>query len=278
MIKTEENVGRYHISALSMMAFLGITFVVTWGILGVYIFFPEAAVETLGALSGQHPLFYLAVWAPALAAVVIIFAKQGMVGLRRFFKRFLEWRCSAGWYLFLILVLPLVFYLGAAIKGTLFSNPWPFPSLGSLLVALLLSAIKGPIEEFGWRGFALPLMQRIVAPFWAGLFLGIVWGLWHLPAFAVSGTQQSAWSFMPFFLGTIAISLLMTALYNASNGSLLLAALMHFQLMNPVWPDAQPYDTYLLVGITVAVVLLKHRSMFSKKGAGTVVISTQGGA
>lgn len=275
MIKSEHGGGRYRISTISLIPFAAVTFAVTWSILGAYILFPEETTDLFGALSGQHPLFYLAVWAPALAAFSIVFQQQGVTGLRRFLGRFLEWRCSAGWYVFLIVVLPLVFYVGAAIKGTLFTNPWPFPSLGSLFAALLLSAIKGPIEEFGWRGFALPLMQRMVAPFWAGLFLGIVWGLWHLPAFAASGTQQSAWSFTPFFLGTITISLLMTALYNASNGSILLSALMHYQLMNPVWPDAQPYDTYLLVGIAVAVVWFNRRNMFSRKESGTVVISSQ---
>jgi membrane protease YdiL (CAAX protease family) len=48
--------------------------------------------------------------------------------------------------------------------------PWylVFPALAQ---ALFLD----PIEEFGWRGVALPLMQRKYSPFWAGLILGIVW-------------------------------------------------------------------------------------------------------
>jgi pyruvate formate lyase activating enzyme len=33
--------------------------------------------------------------------------------------------------------------------------------------------LLGPIEEFGWRGLALPLLQRRLAPFWAGASLGI---------------------------------------------------------------------------------------------------------
>ncbi|MCK7511306.1 MAG: CPBP family intramembrane metalloprotease [Desulfobacterales bacterium] len=63
--------------------------------------------------------------------------------------------------------------------------------------AMFFMAIKGPVEEFGWRGFALPLLQRKMAPIWAGLLLGIIWGFWHLPAFLLSGTPQSAWSFTP---------------------------------------------------------------------------------
>ena len=88
----------------------------------------------------------------------------------------------------------------------------------------------------------------------------------------LSGTQQSAWSFTPFFAGSVAISVIMTPLFNASRGSILLPALFHFQLINPVWPDAQPYDTYLLVVAAVVVVWLNKDSMFRKEGSVTTVI------
>jgi membrane protease YdiL (CAAX protease family) len=228
--------------------------------------------EIFGELTGQHPLFFLAVYAPAIAAFIIVTYNAGIGGLRRYLSRLLLWRCSQAWYAFLIVGIPLLFYGGSAWKGNLFTEPFPFPSFQSLLIALLLAAIKGPIEEFGWRGLALPLLQRKLAPIWAALILGVVWGFWHLPAFLLSGTQQSAWSFTPFFAGTVTISLIVTALFNASRGSILLPALMHFQLMNPIWPDAQPYDTYLLVGAAVLVVWFNRKIMFSREGAVTEVI------
>lgn len=107
-------------------------------------------------------------------------------------------------------------------------------------MALVLTAIKGPIEEFGWPGLALPLLQRKFVPIWAGQVLGVIWGFWHLPAFLLSGTPQSAWSFTPFSAGAVAASKIVTALFNASCGSILLSAWFHFQLNHPIWPDAQP--------------------------------------
>jgi len=77
-------------------------------------------------------------------------------------------------------------------RGSLFNDPFPFATLPSMLIALGLAVIKGPMEEFGWRGVALPLLQRKLAPICTGLVLGIIWGLWHLPAFMLSGTQQSS--------------------------------------------------------------------------------------
>jgi membrane protease YdiL (CAAX protease family) len=109
-----------------------------------------------------------------------------------------------------------------------------------VLPALLTTLLIGPVEEFGWRGVALPLMQRRLAPFWAGLWLGVVWALWHVPAFFLSGTPQSNWSLPGFFVGCVALSLILTPMFNAARGSLLVAALFHFQVNGPAWPDAQP--------------------------------------
>ncbi len=204
---------RNKLSVASLVPFFLITFGIAWSILGLYIFNSEGMEKAFGQLSGNHPLFFLAVWAPAIAAFAIIELREGITGVRCFIARVRLWRCSVQWYLFLFIGLPLIFYAGAALKGTLLTEPFPITRIAPLLVALLLGAIKGPVEEFGWRGFALPLMQRVFAPFWAGIVLGIIWGVWHLPAFLISGTQQSAWSFTPFFIGTITISVLATALY-----------------------------------------------------------------
>ena len=132
--------------------------------------------------------------------------------------------------------------------------------------------ILGPVEEFGWRGLALPLMQRRLAPIWAGLILGLIWGVWHLPAFFLSGTPQSAWGFTPFLIGSVAVSVMLTPLFNASRGSILLAALFHFQLNNPLWPDAQPYDTVFFVAAAGLIVWRNRATMFTREDAVTRVI------
>jgi membrane protease YdiL (CAAX protease family) len=115
-------------------------------------------------------------------------------------------------------------------------------------------------------------LQQKFAPIWAGLILGVIWGIWHLPAFLLSGTPQSAWSFTPFFAGSVAVSVIVTALFNASRGSILLPALFHFQLNNPIWPDAQPYDMYAFVAAAIIVVVINRKKMLSRDGAATEVI------
>lgn len=260
------------ISFFSLVPFLLIAFGVAWGILGLFIFLPDWMISTFGPLTGQHPLFFLAVYAPAIAAFIVVAYNSGAGGLRRYLARLLLWRCSLAWYVFLIVGIPLVFLIGAAWKGNLFTEPFPFSSFWPLIAALFFALIKGPVEEFGWRGLALPLMQRKFTPIVAALILGVIWGFWHMPAFLLSGTQQSAWSFTPFFVGCIALSVIVTALFNVSRGSILLSALFHFQLMNPIWPDAQPYDTYIFVAGAALVVWFNRKGMFTREGAVTEVI------
>ncbi|NJL47198.1 MAG: CPBP family intramembrane metalloprotease [Leptolyngbyaceae cyanobacterium SM2_5_2] len=257
---------------ISLIPFLLITFGLAWGILALFILFPKPLVAMFGELTGQHPLFFLAVWAPAIAAFIIVTYHRGLEGLQGYLSRLLLWRCSPAWYAFLLIGMPLLFWAGVALRGNLFAEPWPFPSVQSLVVALALTAVKGPIEEFGWRGLALPLLQRKFSPIWAGLILGIIWGFWHLPAFLLSGTPQSAWSFTPFFVGTVALSVIATALFSASGGSILLPALFHFQCINPIWPDAQPYDTAVFLAAALLIVWLNRKTMVRRAGAVTDVI------
>lgn len=259
-------------SLAALVPFLAVAFGLAWGIIGLYIALPDQMAATFGEISGNHPLFYLAVWAPAIAALIIVLLKSRWDCTRRFLSRLLLWRAPAAWYAFLLLGIPLLFYAGAVWKGLSPAELVPVSSLGAYLIALALMAIKGPVEEIGWRGFALPILQRRMSPLWAGLVLGIIWGIWHLPAFLLSGTPQSAWSFTDFFIGTVALSLIATALFNASRGSILLPALFHLQVINPLWPDAQPYDTVPFVAAAATVVWLNRDMMLRGAGAVTDVL------
>jgi len=262
----------YQVPFRSFAPFLLISFGLAWGIIGLYVFLPELMGSVFGQLTGNHPLFYLAVYAPAIAAFTLVARFGGIAGLRRFLRRALLWRCSAAWYAFLIVGVPLIFIGGSALRGNLLTEPFPFASMQSVFVAMFLAAIKGPVEEFGWRGLALPLLQRKLAPLSAGLILGVIWALWHLPAFLLSGTQQSQWSFTAFFAGCLAISIIATALFNQSHGSILLSAFFHFTLMNPVFPDAQPYDTYLLIVVAALIVWWNRKDMLTRENAVVEVI------
>lgn len=239
----------------ALWPFLAGAFGIAWGLVGLLLLAPATVEALAGPVRPSNPLFILAVYAPALSALALVLWQDGAGGLRRFLSRLLIWRMGAGWWALLLLGLPAVYLAGAAAGGGLAGWRDGWPGLRSLLPAIGFMLVLGPVEEFGWRGLALPILQRRLTPLAAGLVLGTIWGVWHLPAFFLSGTAQSAWGFWPFLFGSIAVSVILTGMFNAAKGSILIAALFHFQLNNPLWPDAQPWDMMLFAVLAVALVL-----------------------
>jgi membrane protease YdiL (CAAX protease family) len=255
----------------TLIPFLAITFGITWGLAALLMFFYDQMVAIFGEMSMTNPLFILLVYSPGFAGIILVWRYYGFKGLRSFFKRLTLWRAPTVWWVFLILGIPLIVYAGAAIKGSI-AEPFAFSPWYQVFPAVALALFLGPIEEFGWRGVAQPLLQRKFSPFWAGLILGCIWGIWHIPSFLGSGTPQSAWDFGPYFIGLIAIAIILTPLFNVSRGSLLIAALYHFQIMNPIFPDAQPWDIVLFVAVAIIVVWLNRHEMFQKGSSITEVL------
>lgn len=256
----------------SLLPFLLLTFAITWGLVGIYVIAPDWAEASFGAISGSHPFFFLATWAPAISAILLVLSFAGMRGLKAFFSRLLLWRCPGSFVAFIALGIPLVFMAGSLLKGGGILAPVPPEGAGALLAVLLMMLFLGPIEEFGWRGVAQPILQRHVAPLCAGAIIGAIWGIWHLPAFFLAGTVFGSWNFLPFFIGNVTLAILVTPIFNRTGGSLLWPMLFHWQLINPFWPDAQPYDTWILVAVTGLVVWWNRETMFSRAQAVTRVI------
>lgn len=260
------------IPSSAIFAFVGLTFLISWGLIGLYIFLPEIASSTFGAISGSHPLFFLATWSPAISAFLVVFFFSGLAGIRLFLSRLLLWRCPTGWLAFILIVVPLVYMAGSLIKGGPVLAPLPPEGIGAVISVLFMMMFLGPVEEFGWRGVLQPLLQRHMAPIWAGLLIGTLWGIWHLPAFFLSGTVFATWNFLPFFVGNVVLAVLVTPIFNSARGSLLWPMLFHWQLINPFWPDAQPWDTWILLGVAVIVVWWNRHTMFAREGAVTEVL------
>lgn len=255
----------------TIVPFLALTFGLTWGLAALLMLFYDQIVAIFGEVSSTNPLFILAVYSPGIAGIFLIVRYYGIRGLSSFFRRLTLWRAPVLWWLFLILGIPLLVYAAASVKGSI-NDPFPFSPWYQVLPAMAVALFLGPIEEFGWRGLALPLLQRKFSPFYAGLILGCIWATWHIPSFLLGGTPQSNWSFIPYFAGIVAISVILTPLFNSTRGSLLISALFHFQMMNPIFPDAQPWDSFLFIVAAVVIVWLNRRTMFQTGGGVTDVL------
>ncbi len=273
MIPLKDTTSRKPMSVKTLIPFFSMAFGLSWGLAAFAIFFADKIEPIFGPIGYTNPLFIIAVYAPGLSGIALVLRHYGIKGFGQYLRRLTLWRMPLGWFTYLVLGIPAAFYLGAWIKGS--SLAFPFTPWYTVVPALLIGLAIGPMEEFGWRGVALPLLQRKFRPIVANLILSILWAVWHLPAFFLSGTPQSQWSFPAFFVGVVSISFILTPLFNATRGSILIAALYHFQMNNPVWPDAQPYDSLVFAAIAILAVVINRKAMFTR-GAGVTSILMPG--
>lgn len=186
------------------------------------------------------PLALLGAWAPTLSAVLLTGVIDGKTGIRKLLRRGLYWRVGIQWYAIVLLAIALIGAAAIALHVA-FGGGVPTPALPAGLPAgrvyvflpiLFLSNVilGGPIaEEFGWRGFALPRLQARTGAFFAGVVIGILWGVWHLPFFlfpegaSVVGNIPFIW-YLPL---VTAWSILFVWIYNNTQGSILMMILFH---------------------------------------------------
>jgi uncharacterized protein len=206
---------------------------------------------------------------PMLAALIVTAVVGGTDNLKALLRRQMQWRVGAGWYL-VALGLPIVLELATvALNVALGANPpaWDRMRSWSSIVGLFVmyTVFSGPLgEELGWRGFALPrLLGRFTnqhsAALAASLALGVIHAAWHLPLFAIGELD------VPGLLSTIVGAILVTWLFQHTQGSVLLAVLFHAanqnsgRFLSPLFAGAdatQQHWLKLAVWAATAVVIV----------------------
>ncbi|MEJ3658108.1 CPBP family intramembrane glutamic endopeptidase [Actinomycetes bacterium KLBMP 9759] len=215
-----------------LLTYLALAFGLTWT-------WQVIALGPLG-LSFLGGAGALGSFGPMVAAVVVTAAVDGRRGVLDLLGRLLRWRVRPVWYVVAVLGLPAVLVAGAiAVRPDApasFQLPTAASLAGSLSIYLLILVTGGPLgEEPGWRGFALSRLQGRFGPLWGTLVLGVLHGLWHLPVYALvpgyngtsGGPLDVALSFGLFVVGTMALAVVFTWVFNNTGGSLLLAVLLH---------------------------------------------------
>ncbi|MFM8534188.1 MAG: CPBP family intramembrane glutamic endopeptidase [Acidimicrobiia bacterium] len=152
----------------------------------------------------------------------------------RLLSRIGRWEVSAGWFVFAVGYLAATKLLAAAIHRFI-ASAWP--PVGDTPLVLMLGAILFSTwvqagEEIGWRGYALPRLAEYLGLAGASVCLGVIWALWQLPLFFLSGSGSDGQSFPIYLIHVTALSVAMGWLYWKTDGSLLLVMLMHASVNN----------------------------------------------
>jgi membrane protease YdiL (CAAX protease family) len=104
------------------------------------------------------------------------------------------------------------------------------PYLGIVGAVILWLLTWGMGEEVGWRGFALPRLQRHRSALAATIVLGVIHAFWHLPAFFYKDAYKAmglAAGLPMLVISVVAAAILFTWIYNSTRGSLLMVTVFH---------------------------------------------------
>lgn len=211
----------------TLIPFFLLTFLITWGLGALAIFLPVQFQALVGELTDTSPIYFLAVAAPTISATILTFARDGWNGLGSLYARLIRWRFGLKWYALVLVGIPVVGWI-----ATLITESDPLKETGNLaqlLLMLFYVLVTGPLcEELGWRGYALPCLLKRFNPFTASLILGVIWGVWHLPAFFVGGMEQAGMSLPLFLLNALLLSIFVTWVFKHTGGSVLITVLIHY--------------------------------------------------
>ena len=207
-------------------------------------------------------LWFLFIYFPFLIGILITAIVNGRSGLKTFFSRIVRWRVGLRWYA-VALFLPPGLRLVAAGLNILLGAQMPtniqIPT-GSELLAnflfpnFLLIALG---EEPGFRGFALPRLLVGRSALSASLILGVLHAIWHIPLFIFGSDSPMI---VPI---VISGAVLNTWLFNKTNGSVLLAMLLHVMLV------------IVFVGMAILLPVLFGKELGRKPEASTDTLAAE---
>jgi membrane protease YdiL (CAAX protease family) len=256
-----------------LFSFFVLTYALSWMLESPLVLLRDAPTGTQGMV-----LVLLASSVPSLTAIVLTAIGLGGGALRKLLGRLLIWRVDPRWYLAVFLG-PAALAGGMVALNALVGGPAigvGVPLLAAVAM-LAFSIFPGSAlgEEIGWRGYALPRLQAGRSALSASLVLGVVWGVYHLPLFFMGQAARPPSLFVPFIVSTIALSVVLSWVYNGTGGSLLMVVLIHATFNLPLTLMIQPLGSQgtlpfllwcgLAVVVAVVVVIVAGPAHLSRK-------------
>jgi uncharacterized protein len=217
---------------------------------------PDATERIFGPPCLTYPLYLLAVWAPAVSGLVLVWHRLGRSRLRGFLNRLGMARMPASAWLLLLAGIPAIAYAGAAVSGTAGDNPVSSPWYAALPALAQALFLAGTVEELGWRGVALPLAPADLRTL---------------------RNRSERMVIRTYVAGLVALSVIMTWFLPVSSGSILVAWVVHFQAMNPLVPDAPPWGSLSYAIAAMLIVIVNRPSMLRRDGAVTGLLRSAEG-
>ncbi len=212
-------------------------------------------VIAMAAQLGEATTPFALVFVPFVAAIVVAGIADGVPGIVVLFRRLVRWRAAPKWYA-AALGIPALMWITITVIGVILGAPISglFTELGTIPIVLLVVTIPAFIEEFGWRGFAVPAANRSWSVLTAALVIGLLFLIPHVGLY-LPGQMYDELAFWPLPLLIISGSVLYTWAFVGSGGSVVVAALMHAASngLTPISRGIDPAVVWQIQGVVITV-------------------------
>jgi uncharacterized protein len=247
---------------ISASKFFLLTYVLSWTI---WISLILAASQISEGLSNIVRLF--GVLMPAISAIALTAKYTGGAGIRQLFARFKIWRVGGKWWFAAVFIFTALLIASGLIYNLLETQS-PVNmlsiSIGGLITNIIFLSVASLGEEIGWRGVALPALQKRYSPFISSTILGLLWAAWHLPFWVLIGTlsQFGPVYFVMNFLFIVPTTFFITWFFNRTKGSLLFPVVFHvvFNVVNvaifPVTSSIGAFGIFIVMQFVAMIVII----------------------
>jgi membrane protease YdiL (CAAX protease family) len=249
--------------------FYGIVFLATWS-----LWFTAAFLSRRGPANGIGAALGLAgLLVPSVTAFFMVFSSKSPV-LKNELKEklFSTLRLKP-----LPIVLSIIIFF-CIISVSIFLSTFAGQSLDQFRVAdfsfsiggiptLFILILAAFLEEFGWRGYAEDSIATYFNWWNESLISGLLWSIWHLPLFFITGTyqynilQENPLYLLNFFVGILPLDILFAWVYVKNDRSIFACMFFHFFVnflqekiaMTQTTKCVETIVLYIAAGIIVAL-------------------------
>ena len=185
-------------------------------------------------MTAMHGILVFLIASPSVIGIVLTAVVDGRTGLKEMFSRVVRWRVSPVWYAIALLLPFSIMGMGYLVQGMLGGPLAPIDFVEQLVFFLPFGLMAPLFEEFGWRGFALPRLQRRHNALVSALVVGLGWALWHATVNYMGKVAQYRTTIVPWLLlwsqFNFTQSVLLSWIHNNTRNSMLLVLLGHFSI------------------------------------------------
>lgn len=216
-----------------LSVYFGLAWIFSW-MIWLPLYLPALGITGLPVLPYHHAL---GGFGPLLSALITTLIFNGRTVMVRFIRSGFQLKSNffAGiallspFFLLCTAAIIAAFQTGTFVDMSQGGRSGEFPEMSALAFFLYNFIFFGIGEEAGWRGFALPHLQRRFNALNSSLLLTVFWAIWHWPLFLYRPGYMNmdiaaigGWVF-----SLLTGSVLLTWLFNSSKGSIVVCALFH---------------------------------------------------